>query len=103
MFDLKPFWHAFLYPHGALHRLGDAGAETEPPFGGQGDIGQTGHGAAGVCQNFGDLAFGLRVGVEHLYLPAIKRKARGPSAADYTTADDCCDFGHCRILSWSVS
>jgi hypothetical protein len=103
MFDLKPFRHAFLNPRRPADCIGNAVVKTDRPFWGQRNICQTGHRAPGVRHHLANLAFGLRIGVEYLYVPTVERKPCGPSAANNSAPDYRCCLGHFRILSWLIS
>ena len=71
--------------------------QAQPPLGRQRHLIKAGQRAAGVGQNLADLALGLRVGIEHLHVPAHQQEPRGPAAPDHAAANNRRHSAHRRL------
>ena len=71
MFDIQTFWHAFLDPVGVLNCILHRIANVQRSFGWQCHIIQHRQRVTRVYQYLIHLAFGLRIRVEQIDIPAI--------------------------------
>ena len=93
MLDVEPLGYAFLDPVGIGDGLLNGFANRKPAFLWQGGFIKHRQRMACIFQNIADLAFGFRIGIKQLNVPAVQQKPRQPA----TTNNPAANYGCCLI------